>query len=144
MYIIQKAAAPMYGWDCPILTLIYTGFDCCSPGCGSKIGTQNGSLAKKPLGVLVELSIPSLHHRFRQQLRSTGEQNQPPLRPQHAARLAKKPSRGGQIESGGPCLSSFCQRSKILRPDSIHPKQKPCQLPNQIPGFWNTHTQSED
>ena len=27
---IKKGAAPIYGWDCPLLTFIYPGFDCSS------------------------------------------------------------------------------------------------------------------
>ena len=28
----KKAAAPIYGWDCPLLAFIDPGFDCCSNG----------------------------------------------------------------------------------------------------------------
>ena len=31
MYRIKKAAAAIYGWDWPLLTFIYPGFDCGSP-----------------------------------------------------------------------------------------------------------------
>ena len=33
---MNKAAAPIYGWDYPLLTFIYPGFDCGS--CGSNLG----------------------------------------------------------------------------------------------------------
>ena len=42
---IRKAAATIYGWECPLLTLIYPGFDCGSSQdtvCGVHFGGRTG------------------------------------------------------------------------------------------------------
>ena len=53
MQRINKAAAAIYGWDCPLLTFIYPGFDCGSFEdfvSGSRFSTST------PMGTLKKLT----------------------------------------------------------------------------------------